>query len=145
MKGQKRDEFKGIRTILFLLIFVFLLIIVFFIAIQLSRRTLLVLVALGITFSLLGITLIVKTTKQVTKKRLRIALLITGSSAISPLVFTILHNLFYALTILSSRILILKFVFEFLHVTSFLIATIIAPTLFLISVIISLVLLKKDS
>ena len=145
MRTLKKDNFRGIRTILLLLILVFLLIIVFFIAIQLSRRTLLVLVALGITFSLLGITLIVKTIKQVTKKRLRIALLITGSSAISPFVFTILHNLFYALTILSSNILILKFVFEFLHVTSFLIATIISPILFLISVIISLVLLKKDS
>jgi len=145
MRTLKKDDFRGIRTILLLLILVFLLIITYFIIIMPRRKVFLFLIILEVLLSLLGITLIVKTIKQVTKKRLRIALLITGSSAISPLVFTILHNFFYALTILSSNILILKFVFEFLHVTSFLIATIIAPTLFLVSVIISFVLLKKDS
>ena len=142
---MRKNHCKGIKTILILLTLNFLLIITYFITLTPKRKAFLFLIILGVLLSLLGTILIVKTTKQVTKKRLRIALLITGSSAISPLVFTILHNLFYALTILSSRILILKFVFEFLHVTSFLIATIIAPTLFLISVIISLVLLKKDS
>ena len=142
---MRKNHCKGIKTILILLTLNFLLIITYFITLTPKRKAFLFLIILGVLLSLLGTTLIVKTIKQVTKKRLRIALLITGSSAISPLVFTILHNLFYALTILSSRILILKFVFEFLHVTSFLIAIIIAPTLFFISVIISLILLKKDS
>ena len=142
---MRKNHCKGIKTILILLTLNFLLIITYFITLTPKRKAFLFLIILGVLLSLLGTILIVKTTKQVTKKRLRIALLITGSSAISPLVFTILHNLFYALTILSSRILILKFVFEFLHVTSFLIAIIIAPTLFFISVIISLILLKKDS
>ena len=142
---MRKNHCKGIKTILILLTLNFLLIITYFITLTPKRKAFLFLIILGVLLSLLGTTLIVKTTKQVTKKRLRIALLITGSSAISPLVFTILHNFFYALTILSSNILILKFVFEFLHVTSFLIATIIAPTLFLVSVIISFVLLKKDS
>jgi hypothetical protein len=95
---------------------------------------------LGLLFLILGIVLVVIARKE--KGKLKIALIVTGISAVSPLVFTILHNLFYALGIYFEKLNIL---FEVLHGGSFIIALIVAPIAFLIGIIASFVLMKKKA
>lgn len=58
-------------------------------------------------------------------------LLLLGSSVVGLFVFILLHNLFYALAELTSDIIILHYLFEALHVISFLVAVFLCPgTLF---------------
>ncbi len=92
-------------------------------------------------FFILGIILIVLTAKSKIKKKL--FLILTGASSAGFLVCVILHNFLYALAIVCENIMILKYLFEFLHVAFFLIGILICPILFLISVIISIMQFKK--
>jgi len=96
-----------------------------------------VLAALGIIFMLLGASLAIISRKE--KGALRIFLMVTGISAICPFIFSILHNVFYALAIMFEN---LKLLFEILHVSSFLISLIVAPIAFIVGAIGGLVLLK---
>ena len=64
----------------------------------------------------------------------------TGISAVAPLVSTILHNLFYALSITFENF---KYLFEALHATFFIIAIIIAPIIFIAGVIGSIIFFNK--
>ena len=89
----------------------------------------------------MGIALIILSRKE--KGKIKTFLLLTGISAVSPLIFSVLHNLFYALAILFENIIVIKYIMEILHVTSFLIAMLVSPIGFLIGVIGSLILLKK--
>jgi hypothetical protein len=54
-----------------------------------------------------------------------------------------LHNVFYALGILAENIIVIKYIMEFLHAASFIIALLISPITFLIGAIASLILLFK--
>jgi len=96
-----------------------------------------------IMFFLLGLFLIILTLKQKIKGKLKIFLLLSGISAVVFLVSIILHNLFYALAILSEDILILKYLFEVLHIAFFFIGIPICPILFLIGIIGSLILFLR--
>jgi hypothetical protein len=128
-----------IKTILYSLIINFLLILTFFLIPSEAKNQFFFIVAiLGLLFLISGVILIIKSKKQ--KGKLKIFLQLTGYAAISPLVFTILHNLFYALSMIFTS---LSFVFEVLHGTSFIISLIIAPIAFLVGVIGSFILLKK--
>jgi len=121
------------KRIFYLLITIFVLIIAYFFilnSLELHRSFFLVLAVLGILFLALGIVLVVISRKE--KKKLRLFLRLTGIAAILPFAFTILHNLFYGL---GETFLKLKFIFEPLHVVSFLISLILAPILFIIGVI----------
>lgn len=96
------------------------------------------LAVLALVFLILGIVIIFLAIKE--KGRLKVFLLITGISAISPLVFSILHNVFYGMAEVFEN---LRFFFEILHVGSFLISVIGAPLLFVIGAIGSLYYLKE--
>lgn len=92
---------------------------------------------------LLGIALIFFTLKEKIKGKLKLFFLLTGSSIVGFFVFVILHNLFYALGIITSHITVLKYLMEILHVTFFIIAVLICPIGFLVGAIGSIVLLIK--
>ena len=127
------------KTTLYLLIIIFILILIFFLIPNDEKYNLFPIVAsLGLFFLILGIVLIIQA-KQASGK-LKIFLKLTGLSAIGPFIFSILHNLFYALAMNFNS---LKLLFEILHVASFIIAVIITPLGFIISAIASIVLLKK--
>lgn len=96
-----------------------------------------------IIFSLLGAALIFLTKKGKVKGKLRKFLILTGVSAAGFFVSIFLHNFLYALAIVASNIVILKYLFEFLHVTFFIIATLVCPLGFLIGAVGSIVLLFK--
>ena len=133
---------KSIKTILYSLIGIFILILVFFIApldILLGRIFFPILAILGLLFLVIGIMLIILSRKE--KGKLKIFLILTGISAIAPLVFTILHNLFYALAVAFES---LSFLFEPLHAIFFIISLIVAPILFIAGSIGSIILLKKQ-
>ncbi len=130
---------KKIKPILYSLTVIFILIILYFIIPFEKRIFFLILAVLGLLFLALGVALIIIGRKQ--KGKLRVFLILTGISAISPFVFSILHNLFYALAITFENI---SPFFEALHVISFLIALVVAPILFIFSLITSIILLNKS-
>jgi len=135
-----------IPTIVFTQLVIFIVLVSCFILmniVDLGRDFFLFIAILGLIFLLLGITLIVLTLKQKIKGKLKIFLILTGVSAICPLIFSILHNLFYALAVITSHITVLRYLMELLHVVSFFISLIIGPVGFLVGVIGSLVLLAK--
>ena len=135
---------KKIKTILYSLIGIFVLLLIYF-AVPfedlLKRNIFLILAILGLLFLILGIVLIILGRKE--KGKIKIFLMLTGISAISPLIFSVLHNFFYALGILLENIIVIKYIMEILHVTSFIIAMVVSPIGFVIGVIASLILLRK--
>ncbi len=134
-------------TIFWLLVVIFIVIVSYFIipSSESIKRALFPIIAiLGFIFLLLGITLIFLTIKRKIKGKLKIFLLLTGIAAICPLVFSILHNLFYALGIIGKNIIIIKYVMEFLHIASFIIALVVSPVGFLVGAIGSIVLFIKN-
>jgi len=134
---------KPIITILHILIAIFILLLAFFI-IPNPKRTLFLFVAvLGLIFLILGITLIVLAVKSKLEKKLKIFLILTGASAICPLVFSVLHNLFYALAVITENIQTLNYLLEFLHAAFFIIALLVSPIVFLIGTIGSIILIRK--
>ena len=88
-----------------------------------------------IIFSLLGAALIFLTVKSKIKGKHRKLLLLTGVSAAGFFVSIVLHNLLYALAIVASHIIILKYIFEFLHAVFFILAIVVCPLGFLIGAI----------
>jgi len=138
MKNQPR-----IKKIFYSLIITFVLIVAYFVMSafwDVERPFFLILAALGLSFLILGIVLTLLARKE--KGRLKLFLMLTGISAIAPFVFSILHNLFYGLAITFEN---LKFLFEALHVASFLISLLIAPILFVVGVIGSMIYLKNKA
>jgi len=130
-----------IKTILYSLIIIFLLIISWFVIsfwYEMERNLFLIVAGLGLLFLALGIALIILGRKK--KGKLKVFLMLTGFSAVSPLIFTILHNLFYGVAITFESV---SGFFEFLHASCFIIATIISPITFIIGVVGSLILVRK--
>jgi hypothetical protein len=72
------------------------------------------------------------TVKSKIKGKHRKLLILTGVSATGFLVGVILHNLLYALAIITGHIIILKYIFEFFHVAFFILAVVVCPLGFLI-------------
>jgi len=132
---------KRVKAIIYSLIGIFILIVVFF-AIPfenpLKQNFFPIIAVLGLLFLILGIVLIILARKE--KGKLKVFLILTGVSAIAPLVLSILHNVFYALAIAFEN---LSFIFEPLHGISFIMSLIGAPILFIIGSIGSIVLLNK--
>lgn len=96
------------------------------------------------TFFLLGVALLFLALKQKMEKTLKKFLILTGASAVGFFVFSVLHNLFYAFGILTEHIIVLKYLMEFLHVASFLIAIFVCPIAFLVGVVGSIVMFIKN-
>lgn len=130
---------KKTKTILYSMIAIFILIMLFFFVPENSLRRMLFPVAgvLGLLFLVLGIVLVFLGRKE--QGKLRLFLVLTGASAIAPLLFSVLHNLFYGLAIAFEG---LAFLFEPLHAISFIISIIIAPILFITGMIGSIILTR---
>ena len=127
-----------IKTVLNSLIVTFILLLICFISPSEHLLKFQIAAILGLLFLILGIVLMVLGRKE--KGKLKFFVILTGASAIAPLVFTILHNLFYALAIAFEN---LSFIFEYLHVVSFIIAIVISPISFITGLIGSIILLKR--
>lgn len=142
----KRENRKYIPVILITKVVIFVLLLGYFILLNsrdLGRGAFGIVAILALFFLFLGVILTILTLKQKIKGKLKIFLLLAGISAICPLVFSILHNFFYALGIIFSDITLLKYLMESLHVISFLISLIGAPIGFLVGVSGSAALLFK--
>lgn len=94
-------------------------------------------------FFLLGLILILLALKK-EKSLLKKFLLLTGVSASGFFVCVILHNVFYALAIVTSQIVVLKYLMEFLHAAFFLVGVIGCPIGFLVGAIGSIILFAKN-
>jgi hypothetical protein len=94
---------------------------------------------LALLFLALGVVLICIAKKK--EGRLKTFLMLTGISAVIPLVATILHNLFYGLAITFEN---LKQVFDILSAGFFIVSLIGAPISFVVGVVGSLVTLKRE-
>ena len=108
--------------------------------VSIRRRLFLSMAILSIVYFLLGLALILLTRKKKVKAKLKKYLMLTGICASGFLAGSVLHNLFYALAIITSRFVLLKHLMEILHTAFFLLATIICPIGFLIGTIGSIVL-----
>jgi hypothetical protein len=147
-KKPNNKRKKTFKALLYSLSTIFVFLIVFLFAPfsdEIKRPLFLLMAILGILFLILGAILIFFARKEKSRigtkrNRLKLSLMITGLSAISPFVFTILHNFFYALGMVFEK---LQFIFEILHATSFIIAIVVAPIIFVIGTIVSFVYLKK--
>jgi len=136
---------KSLISIFWALVGVFLLIVSeFFIPAvrELFRGSLLFLLPF-IIFSLLGIALIFLTIKEKVEGKLKKFLILTGVSAAGIFIFIFLHNAFYALGIITSRIAALSYLMEVFHVFSFIVAIFVSPLVFLVGMVGSIVLFIK--
>ena len=134
------------NKIVYVLIGTFILLVTYFLvlnSLELKRTYFLGAAILGLIFFLLGGILIFLTFKSKVKGKLKVFLLLTGFSAPGVLLFTILHNFFYALATLTN-ITFLKQFLEFLHASSFIISLIVCPIVFLIGVVGSIWLRRKN-
>lgn len=96
-----------------------------------------------IIFSLLGAALLFLTVKSKTKGKHRKLLMLTGISATGFFIGVLLHNLLYALAIVSAHIIVLKYLFEFLHAAFFIAAVVVCPLGFIIGAIGTIVIIIK--
>ena len=88
-----------------------------------------------IIFSLLGIPLIIFTVREKAKGLHKIFLLLTGASTVGFMLFVVLHNVFYAIGMLTISTPILNQLMEILHVTFFILAIPICPIVFAVGAI----------
>jgi len=96
-----------------------------------------------IVFCLLGIVLIFLTIREKIKGLLKAFLLLTGISASGFFVSVFFHNVFYALSIIVSQIIVLRYLMEALHVLFFIIAIFACPLGFMVGLVGSIVMLVK--
>ncbi len=96
-----------------------------------------------IVFFLLGGALLFLSIKDKTKGKLRIFLIITGVSAAGFFIGVLLHNLFYALAVITRNIVVVNQLMQVFHVFFFLVSILICPLGFLIGSIGSIALFIK--
>lgn len=75
-------------------------------------------------------------------RRLRSFLILLGVSIAGFLMFVFLHNFFYALAEYSSNIIILKILFEFLHVITFITAIFLFPAALFVAIVAILIIVS---
>jgi hypothetical protein len=97
-----------------------------------------------LVFSTLGIVLIIKSHKK-TKGNVRKFLLLTGLCSSGVFVGIVLHNMFYALAILTEHMFLLPKMFEFFHAVFFIFSLVACPMGFVFGIIKSFSILKKQS
>jgi hypothetical protein len=91
-----------------------------------------------------GIILIILSFRTKIDKKLKIFLILTGSSAAGFFLSVILHNLFYGLAVLSKNLAVLRFLMEAFEIIFFIIAVIACPIFFLIGALGGAFLLLKN-
>jgi hypothetical protein len=139
---------KILKKVFYSMIGIFVLILCFFVVpfSDTLRRTLFPYAGLlGLAFLILGIMLIVFTIKAKVKGKLKVFLILVGGSAGMVLVSVLLHNLVYALAIVSENIVWLSWLFEFLHGTFFIIGLLVCPIVFIVGVVGSIVMFCKKN
>ena len=96
-----------------------------------------------IIFSLLGLILLFLILKQKVKGKIKKFLLLTGISASGIFISIFLHNVFYALAVITSHIIFLNYLMEGLHVAFFILGLIICPLGFLVGMFGTVVLFRR--
>lgn len=94
-------------------------------------------------FFLLGLRLLFLIKKENLEGKEKKFLLLTGFSAVGFFPSVILHNFFYALGIVASNIIIVKYLMEVLGVLFFLVAIFVCPLFFLIGAVKTISFLGK--
>jgi len=94
-----------------------------------------------IIFFILGIVLIFLTFKQKIGGIFKRFLILTGASATGFFVFFFLHNMFYALGVITNQIPILSFIMGIFDVLCFIIAIFVCPLIFVIGAIGSIIVI----
>lgn len=138
---------KQIRINLYLLLVISLILISIFTLFTFSlikNISFTLIVITSLLLFLIGIILLILTLSLENNIKKKTFLILTGISAICPFIFTILHNLFYTLSEISSNYFII-ILMKILHIISFFIALIVSPIVFLISIIISIILINKNN
>ena len=97
-----------------------------------------------IIFSLLGMMLVFLTIKGEMRKILKRFLILTGVSAAGFFLSILLHNIFYALAVVTVQISVLNYLMRILHVGFFFISIFVCPLGFLIGMIGSIILFFKN-
>ncbi len=97
---------------------------------------------LFLLFSPLGLIQFFLTKKHVKNRKLRIQLMANGLSSFLVMIFAVLHNLFYALSELIGKS-ISSSIFVFLEGTSFVMALVLCPIVFLVTAIFSIISYSK--
>lgn len=97
----------------------------------------------GVVVFILGFVLVFLSLKEKVIGKLKKFLLLTGACSSGLLVSVVLHNLFYALGVITENIIVLHYLFEALHVAFFLIGIFVCPIGFLIDAIGTAILLIK--
>lgn len=92
----------------------------------------------------LGGVLLILLKKEKIEKRLKKFFFLTGICAVGFFVGGVLHNIFYALAIVTINILVLHYLMEALHVSFFILSVFVCPLGFLIGAIASIVVLLKS-
>ena len=92
-----------------------------------------------IVFSLLGMVLIFLTLKEKVEGKLKKFLILTGVSSAGFFISILLHNVFYALGVITGDIAVLSYLMEIIHTAFFIIAIFVCPLGFLIGVLGSVV------
>lgn len=134
---------KKIKPVFCSMIAVFVLTVFLFSLTLFDKGNFPVVAVLGLLLTILGIVLAVVSWKE--KGILRVFLIITGFSAAGILIFSVLHNFFYALGVLSGNIALLSSFMEILHAASFIISLIVCPILFLVGVIGSIIIFGRKN
>lgn len=127
---------KRIQLVFWVLIVTFVLLVSYFVIPlpePIKQKLILLVAGLAFVFLILGILLIFLARKE--KGKRKFFLILTGASAAGFLVSVILHNLLYALAIVSKNILVLKYIFEFLHGAFFLVGLIGCPVAFIVGMV----------
>ncbi len=142
---NKRNQ-KILKIVFSTLIAIFVLLLAYFLfpmSLIIKRLLFPFIVIFSIIFLVLGVVLVYLTLKLKIKGVLKKFLILTGISAMSSFIFSLLHNLFYALEIIGKNVAVLRYMMEVSHISSFIIALIISPIGFLIGSIGSIILFKK--
>jgi hypothetical protein len=143
-KAVKKENLHLLKGFFAVLSLINLMIISYLLFPSSVRRAVFPLIAvLAFASMILGIVLNSLTIKYNLKGKLALFFIMVGTSSIGVLLFSILHNIFYAFAVVFSDITFMKIIFDFLHIMSFIIAVIICPVAFVVGAVGSLFLFKK--
>lgn len=91
-------------------------------------------------FFLLGMVLMASVVRGKVEGELKKFLILTGASAAGFVALSVLHNVFYGLSVITSHIAVLSYLIRVFEVMFFLVAIFVCPLVFLIGVVGSIVL-----
>ena len=141
MKSKKMEVL--IKQIFFSLIGIFVLLMSYLFLMPNLRAFFPFFVVLAFIFFFLGGALIFLTLKNKIKVKLKFFLILTGSASSGILLFAILHNLFYALAIITEHMILLHSLMQFFHILFFLISIPLCPVCFLVGAIGGIILFYR--